>query len=80
MVDAEDGAGDKPFFDILLKSAGSQKNKVIEAVKDFCGYGLEETKQLIECVPVTIKQDLSKEDAMKLKKSIEDAGGEVELK
>lgn len=67
-------------FDVVLKSAGSAKLQVVKAVKENCGLGLKEAKDLVDAAPSVIKEGLSKEDAETLKKSLEEAGAEVELK
>ena len=63
-----------------LKSAGAAKLQVVKAVKEACGLGLKEAKDLVDGAPATIKEGLSKDEAENLKKTIEAAGAEVELK
>ena len=64
----------------VLKSAGAAKLQVVKAVKEACGLGLKEAKDLVDGAPATVKEGLSKEEAENLKKTIEAAGAEVELK
>ena len=71
---------EKTSFDVVLKAAGAAKLQVVKAVKEHCGLGLKEAKDLVDGAPNTIKEGLSKEDAEALKKVLEDAGAEVELK
>ncbi len=71
---------EKTSFDVILKSAGATKLQVVKAVKEHCGLGLKEAKDLVDGAPSTIKEGISKEDAEALKKVLEDVGAEVELK
>ncbi len=82
-----DGAGDgggaaeeQTSFDVVLKSFGEKKIQVIKEVRAVTGLGLKEAKELVDGVPNTLKEGLSKEDAENLKTQIEGAGGEVEIK
>ena len=68
-------AEEKTSFDVVLKSAGAAKLQVVKAVKEACGLGLKEAKDLVDGAPATVKEGLSN-----LKKTIEAAGAEVELK
>ena len=77
---AEAAAEEKTSFDVVLKSAGAAKLQVVKAVKEACGLGLKEAKDLVDGAPATIKEGLSKDEAENLKKTIEAAGAEVELK
>ena len=77
---AEAAAEEKSSFDVVLKSAGAAKLQVVKAVKEACGLGLKEAKDLVDGAPATVKEGLSKEEAENLKKTIEAAGAEVELK
>ncbi len=70
----------KTTFDVILKAAGDKKIQVIKEVRTATGLGLKEAKDLVEGAPKTIKEALSKEDAEKLKKTLEDQGATVELK
>ena len=76
----EAAAEEKTSFDVVLKSAGAAKLQVVKAVKEACGLGLKEAKELVDGAPATVKEGLSKEEAENLKKTIEAAGAEVELK
>ena len=71
---------EKTSFDVILKSAGAAKLQVVKAVKESCGLGLKEAKDLVDAAPSKVKEGISKEDAEALKKTLEDAGAEVELK
>ena len=71
---------EKSAFDVVLKSAGAAKLQVVKAVKEACGLGLKEAKDLVDGAPSTIKEGLAKADAEALKKQLEEAGAEVELK
>jgi large subunit ribosomal protein L7/L12 len=70
----------KTTFDVVLKSGGEKKIQVIKDVRAATGLGLKEAKDLVEGAPKTVKENLTKEDAEKLKKEIEEQGGTVELK
>ena len=73
-------AEEKTSFDVVLKSAGAAKLQVVKAVKEHCGLGLKEAKDLVDGAPKTLKEGVSKDDAEALKKAIEAAGAEVEIK
>ena len=73
-------AEEKSSFDVVLKSAGAAKLQVVKAVKEACGLGLKEAKELVDAAPKAVKEGVSKDDAEALKKAIEEAGGEVEIK
>ena len=77
---AEAAAEEKTSFDVVLKSVGAAKLQVVKAVKEACGLGLKEAKDLVDAAPSTVKEGLSKEEAENLKKTIEAAGAEIELK
>jgi large subunit ribosomal protein L7/L12 len=70
----------KSTFDVVLKAAGDKKIQVIKEVRTATGLGLKEAKDLVEGAPKVVKEGLSKEDAEKLKKTLEDQGATVELK
>jgi len=70
----------KTTFDVVLKSGGEKKIQVIKVVRAATGLGLKEAKDLVEGAPKTVKENLTKEDAEKLKKELEEQGGTVELK
>ncbi|MDP4278383.1 MAG: 50S ribosomal protein L7/L12 [Bacteroidota bacterium] len=73
-------AAEKTSFDVVLKSAGAAKLGVVKAVKESCGLGLKEAKDLVDAAPSVLKEGISKEEAESLKKALEEAGAEVELK
>ena len=78
-----DGGGaaeEKDSFDVVLTGTGDKKIQVIKVVRAATQLGLKEAKDLVEGAPKTVKEALSKEDAEKLKKEIEEQGGTVELK
>ena len=77
---ASEAAEEKTSFDVVLKSAGAAKLQVVKAVKEACGLGLKEAKDLVDAAPSTLKEGVSKDDAEALKKAIEEAGAEVEIK
>ena len=72
-------AEEKSSFDVVLKSAGAAKLQVVKAVKEACGHGLKEAKDLVDGVPSKLKEGVGKEEAEALKKALEEAGAEVEL-
>ena len=73
-------AEEKTSFDVVLKEVGAAKLQVVKAVKEACGLGLKEAKDLVDGAPSTLKEGLSKDEAENLKKAIEEAGAVVELK
>ena len=73
-------AEEKTEFDVVMDSFGDNKINVIKVVRAATGLGLKEAKDLVEGVPSKVKEGVSKEDAEKLKKEIEEQGGTVELK
>ena len=77
---AADAAEEKSSFDVILKEVGAAKLQVVKAVKEACGLGLKEAKDLVDGAPSTLKEGLSKDEAENLKKAIEEAGAVVELK
>ncbi|MCQ2196881.1 MAG: 50S ribosomal protein L7/L12 [Bacteroidaceae bacterium] len=80
---AEGGAAaaeEKTDFDVVLKSAGAAKLQVVKAVKEACGLGLKEAKEAVDGAPSVLKEGMPKADAEALKKTLEEAGAEVELK
>jgi large subunit ribosomal protein L7/L12 len=77
---AAEAVEEKTSFDVVLKEVGSAKLQVVKAVKEACGLGLKEAKDLVDGAPATVKEGLSKEEAENLKKTIEAAGAVVELK
>lgn len=73
-------AEEKTEFDVVLNEIGANKLAVIKAVKDMTGLGLADAKALVESAPKTIKEAVSKDDAEKMKATLEAAGAKVELK
>ena len=73
-------AEEKSTFDVVLAEVGGAKLQVVKAVKEACGLGLKEAKDLVDGAPSTIKEGVSKDEAENLKKAIEEAGAKVELK
>lgn len=73
-------AEEKTEFDVVLVSFGDAKMNVIKAVKDICGLGLKEAKELVEAAPKTLKEAVAKAEADELKAKLEEAGAKVELK
>lgn len=73
-------AEEKTEFNVVLAEVGDNKLKVVKAVKEACGLGLKEAKDLVDGAPATIKEGLSKDEAENLKKAIEAAGAKIELK
>ena len=77
---AAEAADEKSSFDVVLAEVGANKLQVVKAVKEACGLGLKEAKDLVDGAPATVKEGLAKEEAENLKKAIEEAGAKVELK
>lgn len=73
-------AEEKTVFDVILKDAGANKIQVIKAVRAETNLGLKEAKDLVEAAPKPVKEGVTKEEAAKIKKSLEDAGAKVEIK
>ena len=71
---------EKSEFNVVLAEVGANKLKVVKAVKEACGLGLKEAKDLVDGAPSTLKEGLSKDEAENLKKAIEAEGAKVELK
>lgn len=71
---------EKSSFDVILAEVGGAKLQVVKAVKEACGLGLKEAKDLVDGAPSTIKEGVAKDEAENLKKAIEEAGAKVELK
>ena len=76
---AGEAAEEKSSFDVVLAEVGGAKLQVVKAVKEACGLGLKEAKDLVDGAPSTLKEGLSKEEAENLKKAIEEAGAKVEI-
>ena len=77
---AAEAAEEKSSFDVVLKAAGDNKLAVVKLVKELTGLGLKEAKEMVDGAPSVIKEGLAKADAEGLKKQLEEAGAEVELK
>ena len=77
---AAEAAEEKTEFDVILKAVGANKVAVIKAVRGATGLGLKEAKDLVESAPAALKEGVSKDDAEALKKALEEAGAEVEVK
>ncbi len=73
-------AEEKTEFDVILKSAGAKKINVIKVVREITGLGLKEAKALVDNAPSPVKEGVSKEEAEEIKKKLEEAGAEVEIK
>ena len=73
-------AEEKDSFDVVLKSAGASKLAVVKLVKELTGLGLKEAKEMVDGTPSVVKEGLAKSEAEGLKKQLEEAGAEVELK
>ena len=73
-------AEEKSEFDVILASFGDAKMAVIKAVKDVCGLGLKEAKELVEAAPKAIKEGVAKAEAEELKAKLEEAGAKIQLK
>jgi len=78
--DAAAGDAGKSEFDVILKAAGGSKLAVVKLVKELTGLGLKDAKELVDGAPKTIKEAVGKDEAEGMKKSLEEAGAEVELK
>jgi large subunit ribosomal protein L7/L12 len=76
----EAAAEEKTEFDAILVSSGDKKIQVIKEVRAITGLGLKEAKDLVEGAPKPIKEGISKEDAEEIKKKIEEAGGQADVK
>ena len=77
---AEAVAEEKTEFDVILKFGGPNKLAVVKLVKEITGMGLKESKDLVDAAPSPIKEGVSKDEAEGLRKSLEEAGAEVEVK
>ena len=74
------GGEEKTEFDVVLTAAGGAKLQVVKAVKELTGLGLKEAKEMVDNAPSTLKEGVSKDEAEGIKKALEEAGAEVELK
>ncbi|MGL4956324.1 MAG: 50S ribosomal protein L7/L12 [Bacteroidales bacterium] len=79
-VTVGDAATEQTDFDVILKSAGGNKLQVVKVVKDITGLGLKEAKEIVDAAPKPVKEKVAKADAEGMKKQLEEAGAEVELK
>jgi large subunit ribosomal protein L7/L12 len=77
---AADAPEEKTSFDVILKAAGGAKLAVVKLVKDLTGLGLKEAKELVDGAPKPLKEGVTKDEAESLKKQLEEAGAEVEVK
>lgn len=75
-----EAAAEKTSFDVILKSPGSAKLAIVKLVKDLTGLGLKEAKELVDGAPKPLKEGVAKDEAEALKKQLEEAGAEVEVK
>lgn len=76
----EAGAEEKSSFDVVLKSPGGAKLAIVKLVKELTGLGLKEAKEVVDSAPKAVKEGVAKDEAEALKKQLEEAGAEVELK
>jgi len=74
------GAEEQTEFDVILKAPGGSKLQVVKAVKELTGLGLKEAKAVVDSAPAPVKEGVGKDEAEGIKKSLEDAGAEVEIK
>ncbi len=79
-ADAPAAVAEKTSFDVVLKSAGAAKLAVVKLVKDLTGLGLKEAKELVDNAPRPVKEGVAKDEAESLRKQLEEAGAEVEVK
>jgi large subunit ribosomal protein L7/L12 len=79
-VAVADAVEEKTSFDVVLKGAGANKLAIVKLVKELTGLGLKEAKDIVDSAPAPLKEGISKDEAEALKKSLEEAGAEVELK
>ncbi|ALI99489.1 50S ribosomal protein L7/L12 [Rufibacter tibetensis] len=78
--DAAAAVEEKTSFDVILKAAGASKLAVVKLVKELTGLGLKEAKELVDGAPKPLKEGVAKDEADSLKKQLEEAGAEVEVK
>tara|TARA_R110002167_G_scaffold321093_5_gene526947 strand:- start:1529 stop:1909 length:381 start_codon:yes stop_codon:yes gene_type:complete len=79
-ADGGEVAEEKSEFDVILTAAGQSKLAVVKLVKELTGLGLKEAKDIVDSAPKAVKEGVSKDEAEGIKKSLEEAGAEVELK
>ena len=75
-----EAAEEKSEFDVILKAAGGSKLAVVKLVKELTGLGLKDAKDIVDSAPKAVKEGVAKDEAEGIKKSLEEAGAEVELK
>ena len=78
--EAGEAAEEKTEFDVILKAAGASKLAVVKLVKELTGLGLKDAKDIVDSAPKAVKEGVTKDEAEGIKKSLEEAGAEVELK
>ena len=78
--DETGGGAEKSEFDVILTAPGGSKLQVVKAVKELTGLGLKEAKELVDGAPKAVKEGVGKDEAEGIKKALEEAGAEVELK
>ncbi|NQW75826.1 MAG: 50S ribosomal protein L7/L12 [Cytophagales bacterium] len=78
--DGGEAPAEKTSFDVILKACGPNKLAIVKLVKDLTGLGLKEAKDVVDAAPKAVKEGVSKDEAEGLKKTLEEAGAEVELK
>ena len=76
----DDASEEKSEFDVVLKAPGGSKLQVVKAVKELTGLGLKEAKEIVDSAPKAVKEGVGKDEAEGIKKALEEAGAEVELK
>ena len=79
-ADAGEAAEEQTEFDVILKAAGGSKLAVVKLVKELTGLGLKDAKDIVDSAPKAVKEGVTKDEAEGIKKSLEEAGAEVELK
>ena len=79
-ADGGETAEEKSEFDVILTAAGGSKLAVVKLVKELTGLGLKDAKDIVDSAPKAVKEGVSKDEAEGIKKSLEEAGAEVELK
>ena len=79
-TDGDAGGDEKTEFDVILKAPGGAKLQVVKAVKELTGLGLKEAKDIVDSAPKAVKEGVAKDEAEGIKKALEEAGAEVELK
>ena len=78
--DAGEAADEQTEFDVILKAPGGSKLAVVKLVKELTGLGLKDAKEIVDSAPKAVKEGVAKDEAEGIKKSLEEAGAEVELK